>query len=79
MPVIPGEKVLNEIVNGEEGNSHYHVRIPEPEAVHVLLWMRLKSHSADGNLDLNDPPHLPLESYGRCYLVAPLLGTTRGK
>ena len=79
MPVIPGEAVQNDVVFGEDGNSHYRVKVSDPESYHVILWMRLKSHSADGNTDLNDPPHLPLETYGRIWFVSPMIGTSRGK
>jgi endo-1,3-1,4-beta-glycanase ExoK len=66
-------------VPGEEHNSRYQVDVPSPEMTHVYLWVRLASHSADGSMALNDPPHMPLESYGRIYMVSPIIGTSRGR
>lgn len=45
---------------------------------HLYVRFQLTSHSADGNLNLNDPPHLPLENYGRIYLGTALIGEERG-
>lgn len=45
---------------------------------HLYVRFQLTSHSADGNLNLNDPPHLPLENYGRIYLTRGLVGTQQG-
>lgn len=67
---------------GDENNPHYQVTIPDPEMVHAYVWISLDSHSADASaqgMKLNDPPHVPLETYGRIYMVSPLVGTSRGK
>lgn len=45
---------------------------------HLYVRFQLTSHSADGNLNLNDPPHCPLENYGRVYLTRGLMGTQQG-
>jgi hypothetical protein len=64
-------------VQGDEGNNHWSVDIPHPEMTHVYILLQLKSHSADGTTALNTPPHMPVESYGRVWLVAPQLGASR--
>jgi hypothetical protein len=64
-------------VQGQEGDSHWSVEIPKPEMVHVYLLLQLKSHSADGSAILSNPPHMPVETYGRIWLVAPQLGASR--
>ena len=64
-------------VQGQEGDSHFSVEIPKPEMVHVYLLLQLTSHSADGTTALNNPPHMPVETYGRIWLVAPQLGASR--
>jgi hypothetical protein len=69
-------------VPGDESNPHYRVELDDPELVHAYLWIRLTSHSTDApenGMGLNDPPHLPLEVYGRILAVSPLIGTSRGK
>lgn len=45
---------------------------------HLFVRFQLTSHSVDGNLSLNDPPHLPVENYGRIYLGRGLMGTQQG-
>jgi hypothetical protein len=45
---------------------------------HLYIRFQLTSHSVDGNLNLNDPPHLPLENYGRVYLTRGLMGSEQG-
>ena len=64
---------------GEGHNGHWIVAIDNPELVHAYLVIQLTSHSADGTTALNTPPHIPLETYGRVWLAAPLLGTSKGK
>lgn len=48
------------------------------EVHHTYLRILLTSHSADGNLALNSPPHLPLENYGRVYMFLPAVEEGRG-
>jgi hypothetical protein len=68
---------------GDEGNAHYQTDLMTPEVIHLFLWAQLVSHPALPNpadpMTLNDPPHMPLETYGRLYLAAPLIGDTRGR
>jgi hypothetical protein len=64
-------------VQGEEGDNRWIVDIPTPEMVHAYILLQLTSHSTDGSSDLNSPPHMPVESYGRVWLVAPQLGASR--
>lgn len=71
-------------VPGETGNAHWMCDLNRPEMMHCYLWAQLIAHPMDAPvpmtpMDLNDPPHIPLESYGRLYLAAPLLGDTRGR
>lgn len=66
-------------VQGEEWNSHWNVPIDDPEMVNAYVLMRLASHSTDGTTALNTPPHVPLETYGRVWLVNPLAGASRGR
>ena len=71
-----------EEVPGDEDNPHYRVQLPAPEMIHAYLWIRLESHSADAppqGMKLSSPPHCPLETYGRIYMVSPLTATSRGK
>lgn len=75
----PAQGALTAGDDGQIGDSHWQVAIPEPEMEHAFLLMRLASHSADGTTDLNSPPHMPLESYGRIWLLSPLLGASRPK
>lgn len=66
----------------EDGNSHWVVTVQNdtgPEMIHAFILMQLQSHSVDGSTALNTPPHFPLESYGRVWLISPLAGETRGK
>lgn len=48
------------------------------EVHHTYLRIVLTSHSADGSLALNAPPHLPLETYGRVYALLPAVEEGRG-
>lgn len=67
-----------EAVAGEDGNSYYGYKMTATKMNKGFLRLQLSSHSADGNLDLNDPPHCPLETYGRVYLGQGLVGTAQG-
>ncbi len=64
-------------VQGQEGDSRWSVALPKPEMVHAYLLLQLTSHSADGTTALNSPPHMPVETYGRIWLVSPQLGASR--
>jgi hypothetical protein len=69
---------------GDEGNAHYQTDMMTPEVIHLFLWAQLVSHPEDAPVPTNPmvlsvPPHMPLETYGRLYLAAPLIGDTRGR
>lgn len=66
-------------VPGAEQDFLYRVFLVPPEVQRLYVRFQLTSHSADGNLQLNSPPHIPLESYGRLYELIPALGDTRGQ
>lgn len=48
------------------------------EVHHTYFRITLTSHSADGNLTLNSPVHVPLENYGRVYAILPAVEEGRG-
>lgn len=69
---------------GDAQSGHFIADIQRPEMIHAYLWAQLVAHPADTPnpstpMALNDPPHIPLEQYGRLYLAAPWLGTSRGR
>lgn len=67
-------------VPGRFDQAAWRVPLSDPEQLgHTYLRFQLTSHPIDGNLTLSNPPHLPLETYGRVYLVAPLVGEERGR
>ena len=67
-------------VQGDEDAQHWIVDIKDtPEMIHAYVLLQLTSHPADGSVGLNSPPHIPLESYGRVWMVTPLAGASRGK
>lgn len=66
-------------VDGGQDNFHYRTIAKSSEGLeHVYIRLQLTSHSADGTLALNDPPHVPLENYGRIYMVQALEGQKQG-
>lgn len=64
-------------VPGSENDFLFRAYFEHPEVQHVYIRFQLTSHSADGNLELNSPPHVPLESYGRLYEIIPSVGDER--
>jgi hypothetical protein len=70
--------LTQEAVAGEDGNFYYKYKQTTTKFNKGYLRMQLTSHSADGNLDLNDPPHCPIENYGRIYLGQGLVGSQQG-
>lgn len=68
-----------DVVQGYEQDFRFRAKNTGTNEVHhTYLRIILASHSADGNLALNSPPHLPLESYGRVYMIIPGVGDGRG-
>lgn len=69
-----------EEVQGDENAQHWTVSVQaSPEKVHAYVVIQLTAHPADGSVGLNSPPHIPLESYGRVWLIEPVAGVSRGK
>lgn len=69
---------LGEKVQGYEDDFRFRAKLPAPELHHTYLRFQLTSHSQDGSLALNNPVHIPLESYGRIYAFIPAVGDERG-
>lgn len=68
------------IVQGAENDSLYRAKMVSTDVYSHLYWrIRLTSHSADGDLSLNDPPHVPMENYGRIWDIVTALGKGRGR
>jgi hypothetical protein len=66
-------------VDGGQDDFQYKTSASSSEPIkHAYLRFQLTSHSADGNLNLNDPPHVPLENYGRIYVTQALIGKAQG-
>ncbi len=68
-----------QVVPGSENDFLYRAFFTVPEVQHKYVRFQLSSHSADGNLNLNNPPHVPLESYGRLYELIPAAGDERSR
>ncbi len=66
-------------VPGSDADFLYRAWLTTPEIQHVFVRFQLTSHSADGNLLLNSPPHIPLEKYGRIYELIPAQGDVRDR
>lgn len=66
-------------VPGSPEDFLYRVFLVPPEVQYLYLRFQLTSHSANGNLNLNSPPHLPLENYGRLYEFIPSVGDERDR
>jgi len=66
-----------EAVQGSENDFLFRAHLNTPEVQHIYVRFVLQSHSADGNLSLNSPPHIPLENYGRLYELIPAVGDER--
>lgn len=62
----------------QENDSLFRCGMDTPELRKVYVRFQLTSHSADGTLALNNPPHVPLETYGRIWEVIPAVGQARG-
>lgn len=69
-----------ESVQGAENDSQWRVKLVAPGLqTHLYIRFQLDSHSADGDLTLNSPPHVPLETYGRIYEIVPMESGARGR
>lgn len=74
------ETLQSGAVQTGEDDFLYRAELSRPQPFsHLFVRFQLTSHSADGNLDLNDPPHVPLENYGRIWDVIPSTGEQRGR
>jgi hypothetical protein len=60
-------------------DNEYLYRAPlEINGKFLIYRLQLDSHATGSDtLDLNDPPHLPLEDYGRVYVLEPEYGAVR--
>jgi hypothetical protein len=74
-PNVDGD--VAQAVPGAEQDFLYRVFLVPPEVQRLYVRFQLTSHSADGNLNLNSPPHVPLENYGRIYELVPSVGDER--
>jgi hypothetical protein len=72
-----GDNDFATAVPGSEQDFRFRVNLVPPEVQRVYVRFQLDSHSADGNLNLNSPVHVPLEDYGRLYELIPVAGDTR--
>lgn len=66
-----------QLVPGAENDFLFRQYLVPPEVQRLYARFQLTSHSVDGTLALNSPPHIPLESYGRLYELVPAIGDTR--
>ncbi len=57
----------------------YRQYLVPPQVQRLYVRFQLASHSQDGNLALNSPPHIPLENYGRLYELVPSMGDERAR
>jgi hypothetical protein len=62
-----------------EDENEFLFRAPiETTAKFLVYRLQLDSHATGSDtLDLNDPPHMPLEDYGRVYVMEPEIGASR--
>jgi hypothetical protein len=71
-------------VPGDAQNGHFMADFQRPEMTHCYLWASLTAHPFDAPtpsdpMALSVPPHIPVETYGRLFLSAPILGDSRGR
>jgi hypothetical protein len=71
-------------VPGDAQNARYMADVNRPEMTHCYLWAQLTAHPQDTTnpatpMAFNDPPHMPLETYGRLFLAAPWMANARGR
>jgi hypothetical protein len=70
---------VSQAVPGAEQDFLYRFALTPSEVQRLYLRFQLTSHSADGNLNMNSPPHVPLENYGRIYELIPAIDGERGR
>ena len=70
---------VSQAVQGAEQDFLFRVALTPSEVQRLYLRFQLTSHSADGNLNLNSPVHVPLENYGRIYALIPAIDGERGR
>lgn len=75
-PLTPPDNAA-QAVQGSENDFLFRAYLTTPEIQHIYVRFQLTSHSADGNLNMNSPPHVPLENYGRIYELIPAVGDER--
>lgn len=75
-------------LQGDEESNHYQVTVEDPEMIHAYVLLRLTGYPDSPNpsdlnnpipstMELNDPPHMPVETYGRVLMVSPSAGAGR--
>ncbi|HLK53671.1 MAG TPA: hypothetical protein VKU42_09450, partial [Candidatus Angelobacter sp.] len=83
IPIPSTSNNAAESVQGYEESFLYRAQLGESgndlgsSLLKTYLRFQLTSHSADGSLDLNSPPHVPLENYGRIWEIIPSVGQSR--
>jgi len=75
-PPNPDADQAQAVPEAEEDFLYRFWLIP-PQVQRLYVRFELTSHSVDGSLALNSPPHIPLESYGRLYELIPAVGDER--
>lgn len=70
---------VSQAVPGAEQDFLFRVALVPSEVQRLYVRFLLTSHSGDGNLNMNSPIHIPLESYGRIYEMIPAIGDTRDR
>jgi hypothetical protein len=72
------EPLIGSLMPGGDNDYFYQAKLTTTELRNTFIRFQLDSHSADGNLALNSPAHIPLENYGRVYAALPAVGKARG-
>lgn len=74
--LCPVDDKMPDEASGDEGSDHYQVSLDDPEIIHAYVLLQLTGYEG-GTMDLSDPPHMPVETYGRVLLVSPTAGASR--
>jgi hypothetical protein len=68
------DRPIETVYTKELRESRYRVGIEKP-ARFMVIRLQLDSHATGSEtMELNDPPHLPLETYGRIWELKPEIG-----